>query len=98
MNEFRNIEDLRPAPRPTPRLVLWLMLFVVLGGAALLVVSGSGTPAPSIASAEQGTAIRQARKGSGMADEDHAIRPAGVDRGAAPSPLSETRSALKKQD
>jgi len=36
MSDIQEIEDLRPAPRTTPAFVLWLMMLVVLGGAAFL--------------------------------------------------------------
>lgn len=36
MNDLQEIGDLRPAPRTTPTLVLWMMMLVLFGGAALL--------------------------------------------------------------
>ena len=36
MIEFPDVGDLRPAPSNTPTAVLWLMLLVVVGGAAAL--------------------------------------------------------------
>jgi hypothetical protein len=37
MNEFRELSDLPPGPRPTPTRVLWMMAAVILvGGVALI--------------------------------------------------------------
>jgi hypothetical protein len=37
MIDFPDIGDLRPAPRTTSTVVLWLMLLVVVGGAGVLI-------------------------------------------------------------
>jgi hypothetical protein len=39
MNDFKEISDLRPAPRQTPTSVLWAMAAAVLAGSAALVWS-----------------------------------------------------------
>lgn len=62
--DFRAVEDLRPAPRTTPELVLWLMFLLALCGMGLLMWPGA-SPEPRLNSPLEAVAPTAAASGAG---------------------------------
>ena len=80
MRDLQEIDELRPAPRTTPTVVLWLMLSVVLGGAAVLAWTPPAALVGPMASANAAAASAGVRKEAPRAAASVAPRDPAGDR------------------